>query len=58
VAGAQPLDFDTITFNSPDLMQFSAFDPLFAQKLAMIDGAVLFEDDYTPINRMLGGRFD
>jgi len=58
VAGAQPLDFDTITFNSPDLMQFSAFDPLFTQQLAMIDGAVLFEDDYTPINRMLGGRFD
>jgi spermidine synthase len=58
VAGARPAPMNEISFRSPDPMRFAAFDPAFVKQLAGVDGTVTFRDDYIPINRMLGGRFD
>ncbi len=58
VAGHAPSTFSDVTFKSPDVMHFAAFDRSFVTQLAGLDGAVTFTDDYIPINRMLGGRFE
>jgi len=58
VAGQDPTPMDRITVRSPLPIDYAAMAPDFVTSLARRPASHIFRDDFTPIARMLGQRFD
>jgi len=58
VAGTEKSPIDQITVRSPMPLQYAAMSDDFVTMLAQRATSRIFTDDFTPIARMLGQRFD